>query len=204
MTTALFTREREGYFENLRSTTEQFDEVWCAIDGDFGDKISNARATANGVKLAISTMWFEYGVLLHFVENDRASYQRAAKNENAPVQSPMNRGVPSTASPATPSAVGAGGFSLAAGGDPPTAYPNSTNSLCDGFFRHSAWAMARLPDSATTVTGSTVMAQVTISIANRDGTAISATGSIRLEFGELLIAICRQFHDSARRLQHFH
>ena len=57
------------------SGTEPFDEVWCAIDGDFGDKISNARAkaTANGVKLAISTMCFEYWVLLHFVENDTAA-----------------------------------------------------------------------------------------------------------------------------------
>lgn len=33
-----------------------------------------------------------------------------AKTKNAPVHSPMNRGVPNTASPAAPSAAGAGGF----------------------------------------------------------------------------------------------
>ena len=53
------------------SGTEPFDEVWCVIDGDYGVKITNARtrADANGVKLAISTMCFEYWLLLHFEEN---------------------------------------------------------------------------------------------------------------------------------------
>ena len=54
------------------SGTEPFDEVWCVIDGDYGNKITNARtrATANDVKLAVSTKCFEYWVLLHFEEND--------------------------------------------------------------------------------------------------------------------------------------
>ncbi len=54
------------------SGTLPFDEVWCVIDGDYGDKITNARtrATANDVKLAVSTKCFEYWVLLHFEEND--------------------------------------------------------------------------------------------------------------------------------------
>lgn len=53
------------------SGTEQFDQVWCIIDGDYGDKIANARgrATANGIELAISTQWFEYWLLLHFEES---------------------------------------------------------------------------------------------------------------------------------------
>jgi len=53
------------------SGTEPFDEVWCVIDGDFGDKINNARAKAKakGVELAISTKCFEYWVLLHFEES---------------------------------------------------------------------------------------------------------------------------------------
>ncbi len=53
------------------SGTEPFDEVWCVIDGDFGDKINNARARAKakGVELAISTKCFEYWVLLHFEES---------------------------------------------------------------------------------------------------------------------------------------
>ena len=54
------------------SGTEPFDQVWCVIDGDYGDKINNARkkAKANGVELAISTICFEHWVLLHFEEND--------------------------------------------------------------------------------------------------------------------------------------
>jgi hypothetical protein len=54
------------------SGTEPFDKVWCVIDGDYGNKINNARARAeaNDVKLAISTKCFEYWVLLHFDEND--------------------------------------------------------------------------------------------------------------------------------------
>jgi len=54
------------------SGTEEFDEVWCVIDGDYGVKIPEARAKAqsNGIELAISTMCFEYWVLLHFTECD--------------------------------------------------------------------------------------------------------------------------------------
>ncbi|WP_165236132.1 RloB family protein, partial [Aquisphaera insulae] len=57
------------------SATEPFDQVWCVIDGDFGSKINNARvkATAKGVRLAVSTKCFEYWVLLHFEEYDKAS-----------------------------------------------------------------------------------------------------------------------------------
>lgn len=41
------------------------------IDGDYGIKIHNARAsaTAKGIELAISTPCFEYWVLLHFEES---------------------------------------------------------------------------------------------------------------------------------------
>ena len=48
-----------------------FKQAWCVIDGDYGDKINNARkkAVANNVRLAISTPCFEYWVLLHFVES---------------------------------------------------------------------------------------------------------------------------------------
>lgn len=58
-----------------KSGTEPFDQVWCVIDGDYGDKINNARAKAraNRVKLAISTMCFEYWVLLHFEESDTST-----------------------------------------------------------------------------------------------------------------------------------
>ena len=56
---------------NADSGTEPFQHVWCVLDGDCGDKINNARskADANGIKLAISTMCFEYWILLHFEEN---------------------------------------------------------------------------------------------------------------------------------------
>jgi hypothetical protein len=58
------------------SATEPFDQVWCVIDGDYGNKINNARskATTNGIHLAISTMCFEYWVLLHFEENDQSTH----------------------------------------------------------------------------------------------------------------------------------
>jgi RloB-like protein len=57
------------------SGTEAFDQVWCVIDGDYGNKISNARskAKANKMELAISTKCFEYWVLLHFEENDKST-----------------------------------------------------------------------------------------------------------------------------------
>jgi len=53
------------------SGTLPFDQVWCVIDGDYGDKIRNARAKAakHHVKLAISTPCFEYWILLHFEES---------------------------------------------------------------------------------------------------------------------------------------
>ena len=45
------------------------------IDGDYGNKITNARkkAKSHGVDLAISTQCFEYWVLLHFEENDTST-----------------------------------------------------------------------------------------------------------------------------------
>jgi hypothetical protein len=57
------------------SGTDPFDEVWCVIDGDYGHKIVNARkkANANAIELAISTMCFEYWVLLHFEQNDKST-----------------------------------------------------------------------------------------------------------------------------------
>jgi hypothetical protein len=57
------------------SGTEPFAQVWCAIDGDYGDEIHNARLKADkhGIKLAISTMCFEYWILLHFEANDRST-----------------------------------------------------------------------------------------------------------------------------------
>ena len=56
-----------------RSGTVPFDHVWCVIDGDYGAKIPRARAkaTANGIELAISTKCFEYWILLHFEESGK-------------------------------------------------------------------------------------------------------------------------------------
>ncbi len=55
--------------------TEPFERVWCAIDGDYGNKIANARAKAekNKIELAISTKCFEYWLLLHFEESDSST-----------------------------------------------------------------------------------------------------------------------------------
>jgi hypothetical protein len=57
------------------SGTVPFDQVWCVIDGDYGDKVHNARAKAKakGVELAISTKCFEYWILLHFEESDTST-----------------------------------------------------------------------------------------------------------------------------------
>ena len=57
------------------SGTEPFEQVWCVIDGDYGDRINNARAKADakGIQLAISTKCFEYWVLLHFEECDTST-----------------------------------------------------------------------------------------------------------------------------------
>jgi len=57
------------------SGTEPFGSVWCVIDGDYGHKINNARAKAKayGIDLAISTMCFEYWILLHFEESDTST-----------------------------------------------------------------------------------------------------------------------------------
>jgi hypothetical protein len=57
------------------SGTEPFGQVWCVIDGDYGNRISNARtsAQANGIELAVSTMCFEYWILLHFEENNSST-----------------------------------------------------------------------------------------------------------------------------------
>lgn len=61
--------------ENAESGTVPFDQVWCVIDGDYGNKIINARAKAiaNNVELAISTKCFEYWLLLHYEENDTST-----------------------------------------------------------------------------------------------------------------------------------
>jgi len=74
-----------------KSGTVPFDQVWCVIDGDYGDKINNARAKAraNRVKLAISTMCFEYWVLLHFEESDSSTMDcdalvRSLKSKHLP------------------------------------------------------------------------------------------------------------------------
>jgi hypothetical protein len=67
--------ERKARAADPDSGTEPFDHVWCVIDGDFGNKINNARAKAKAkrVELAVSTMCFEYWVLLHFEENDTST-----------------------------------------------------------------------------------------------------------------------------------
>jgi hypothetical protein len=52
--------------------TLPFEHVWCVIDGDHGPaKIQTARqkATSSDIELAISTMCFEYWVLLHFEQS---------------------------------------------------------------------------------------------------------------------------------------
>lgn len=56
--------------EDGHSGSTPFDEVWCLIDGDYGNAIDNARssAVANDVFLAVSNKCFEYWVLLHFRE----------------------------------------------------------------------------------------------------------------------------------------
>lgn len=52
-------------------STEPFEQVWCVLDGDYGNEINNARASAeeNKIRLAISTKCFEYWVLLHFEQS---------------------------------------------------------------------------------------------------------------------------------------
>ncbi len=61
--------------QDAESYIIKYDEVWCVIDGDYGNKITNARASAkaNQVQLAVSTMCFEYWILLHFEENDTST-----------------------------------------------------------------------------------------------------------------------------------
>ena len=57
------------------SGTEPFSQVWCAIDGDYGNKIANARAKAqaNDIKLVVTNKCFEYWILLHYEENDTST-----------------------------------------------------------------------------------------------------------------------------------
>lgn len=57
------------------SGTEPFGQVWCVIDGDYGNLIANARAKAkaNDIELAISTKCFEYWLLLHFEKYDAST-----------------------------------------------------------------------------------------------------------------------------------
>ena len=87
----------------------------------------------------------------------RNRFRPRYENENAPVQYPMNRGAPNSASCTVPSAVGAVGES------------------------HKCF-------STTSVAGTTVVTEITISIADRDCSAITAAGSVGLELGELLTA----------------
>lgn len=67
--------KRKRVAADEKSGTEPFDQVWCTIDGDYGAAINNARtsARANGINLAISTMCFEYWILLHFEESASAT-----------------------------------------------------------------------------------------------------------------------------------
>ena len=53
------------------SGTVPFDDAWCVIDGDYGDKVGIARNAINDrtTHLAISTPCFEYWILLHFAES---------------------------------------------------------------------------------------------------------------------------------------
>lgn len=57
------------------SGTEPYDKVWCVIDGDYGHKIAPARAlaTTNDITLLVTTLCFEYWILLHFEECDKSS-----------------------------------------------------------------------------------------------------------------------------------
>jgi len=54
--------------------TDAFDQIWCVVDGDYGNRVATARANARaaGVKLAVTTPCFEYWVLLH-LEDFRTS-----------------------------------------------------------------------------------------------------------------------------------
>lgn len=117
----------------------------------------------------------------------------AVKNENAPVQYPMDRGVPSSASCTDPSAVGAVGK---------TSRARCRASLDDQWLSlfqllvQSPWQIGRdfaTSTSTASVAGSTVMAEIAISISHRDGTTVTATGGIRLELRKLLIAIRYRF-----------
>ncbi len=67
--------ERQTQAAEPDSGTESFDEVWCVIDGDYGGKVGDARKRADqkGVKLAVSTMCFEYWILLHLEEYDKSA-----------------------------------------------------------------------------------------------------------------------------------
>lgn len=57
------------------SATEPFEQVWCIIDGDYGAKVAVAREAAEsaGVMMAVSNKCFEYWILLHYEENDKAT-----------------------------------------------------------------------------------------------------------------------------------
>jgi hypothetical protein len=70
--------------KEARSKGGKFDEVWCVIDGDYGAKIANARsrAEANQIKLAISTMCFEFWLILHFVEFGKPTDDCAKLNKH--------------------------------------------------------------------------------------------------------------------------
>ncbi|WP_373652708.1 RloB family protein [Schlesneria sp. DSM 10557] len=58
----------KGLSEAPESGTEPFEKAWCVIDGDFGKKVKEARKVAkssHGIEIAVSTMCFEFWVLLH-------------------------------------------------------------------------------------------------------------------------------------------
>ena len=64
--------ERMTEAASPNSGTEGFERVWCVVDGDYGDavQVARVRAEEQGIQLAVSTMCFEYWVLLHFEENN--------------------------------------------------------------------------------------------------------------------------------------
>ena len=54
------------------------------------------------------------------------------------------------------------------------------------------------------MTRAAVVAEVAISIADGDGSAVAAAWGVGLELGELLIAVHGDFQGRAGRLQHLH
>lgn len=100
-----------------------------------------------------------------------------ASNENTPVQYPMNRGVPNTAcvpfhQPCARSVIN-----------------QLSNRLKDRDLTSVPGLDTDLSRSSTTsMTGTAIVAQITVAIANCNCAAITAAWGIGLELGELLIA----------------